>query len=169
MSETMKIPYNTWGGVNVLNGETSAVSRTYTVDNPYTIQNLQFNCRVNSFINIEDTRTIVMNMANYARLNIANYNIITSIPEEHSPNSINTSLAQDWYSAFNNCRSIINLPDPFYDTSNATNMSYMIRTCLNLTTVPNFDTSNVTDMSSMFSSCYNISTVPNFDTSNECN
>ena len=108
-------------------------------------------------------------MRNYARNHIPNYNTITNIPEEHSPNSINTSLAQNWSNTFANCRNIINLPDPFYDTNNATNMSRMFAYCNNLTTVPNFDTSNVTNMTYMFINCHNLTTVPNFDTSNVTN
>ena len=108
-------------------------------------------------------------MANYAQLNISNYNTITSIPEEHSPNSINTSLAQDWSNAFYRCENITSLPDPFYDTSNASNMYAIFDSCKNLTTIPNFNTSNVTNMSYMFCDCYNLITVPNFNTSKVTN
>ena len=104
-------------------------------------------------------------MAYYARNNIPNYQNITEITSGHLPTDINTSLAQNWYSAFNNCRNLTSLPDPFYDTSNATNMSWMFWSC-NLTSVPNFDTSNVTDMSLMFSRCTSLTTIPIFDTSN---
>ena len=105
-------------------------------------------------------------MARYAEYNIPNYRKITSIPDEHSPNSINTNLAQDWNNAFYNCRNLTNLPDPFYNTSNATNMYYTFSDCRNLTTIPNFDTSNVTSMYGMFYYCNNITTSPNFNTSN---
>ena len=108
-------------------------------------------------------------MANYAQLNIPNYNTITSIPEEHSPNSINTSLVQDWHNAFYNCENLNSLPNSFYNTSNAINMSDIFRNCKSLTTVPNFDTSNVTNMTRMFTFCYNLTTIPNFDTSNVTN
>lgn len=61
-------------------------------------------------------------MANYASLSIPNYVRITKIPSGHLPTDINTSGAQNWYKAFYWCRNLTSLPDPFYDTSNATNM-----------------------------------------------
>ena len=111
-----------------------------------------------------DTRPVITNMAEYARFGFGVR--VTEIPSGHLPTDINTSLAQDWYRAFNNCRYLTSLPDPFYDTSNATSMEDMFGYCFKLTTVPNFNTSNVTDMSMMFESCRNLITVPNFDTSN---
>ena len=110
-------------------------------------------------------------MRYYARNNIPNYNTITSIPSGHLPSNINTSLAKDWYSAFYTCWKFTSLPDPFYDTSNATNMAYMFFYCRNLITVPNFDTSNVTDISGMFSSCRNLISLPDpfYNTSNATN
>ena len=164
-------------GGRSLSRTTTLSSSPQRVDNPYTIANLQYNCKVNSFINIEDTRTVVTRMWRYAKYNIPNYTTITSIPEEHSPNSINTSLAQNWCYAFGGdiasykdaCISLTNLPDPFYDTNNATDMNFMFFGCENLTTVPNFDTSNVINMNGMFYNCFNITTVPNFDTSNVTN
>ena len=159
MSTNSTIPYNTWGG------GVSTYSTTPTrVDNPYTISNLQFNCKINSYVNA-DNRTVITDMAYYAG-NIPGYDSITSIPSGHLPTDINTSLAQTWFSAFGSCQSLKELPDPFYDTSNATDMGEMFYVCENLVTIPNFDTSNVTDMSSMFGSCTNLTTVPNFDTSN---
>ena len=112
-----------------------------------------------------------MNMHNYAYNNIPNYRNITSIPEEHSPSSINTSLVQDWSNAFGSsyyytCENLISLPNPFYDTSNATVMSGMFYYCRDLTTVPNFDTSKVINMSHIFYYCDSLTTVPDFDTSN---
>ena len=53
-----------------------------------------------------------------------------------------------------------------FDTSNATDMSYMFQDCPNLTTVPLFETSNVTNMFGLFQGCTNLTTVPLFDTSN---
>ena len=134
------------------------------MDNPYTITNLWYNCKVNSHIGIYVP--VITNMANYARLNIPNYNTITSIPSGHLPSDINTSTAQNWYSAFDNCQNLTSLPDPFYDTNNATDMVYMFFNCHNLTTIPNFNTSKVTSMLQMFGGCDNLTTVPNFDTSN---
>ena len=134
------------------------------VENPYTISNLQFNCKINSSINI-DNRPVITNMANYARLNIPNYITIASIPSGHLPTDINTSLAQNWYSAFGGLdlpaigfigMQLTSLPDPFYNTSNAIDMNIMFFGCYNLTTVPNFDTSKVTYMNDIFYQCTNI-------------
>ena len=115
---------------------------------------------------MEKQPTIILNMYNYASANIPNYNKITEIPNEYSPEWLNTSLAQDWSYAFSNCRNLISLPDPFYNTSNATNMNNMFYYCDELTIIPNFNTSNATNMSSMFSSCYYLTSIPNFYTSN---
>ena len=171
MSESMKIPYNTWGGVP--QSKTSQASRSLTIsagEVPYNYTPLTSNLYISSDLTDVEPLPLIMNMANYARLNIPNYNTITSIPEEHLPNSINTSLAQNWSYAFNNCRRLTNLPDPFYNTSNATNLYGMFGTCNSyLTTIPNFDTSNVTDMSRMFYYCYRLSNIPNFNTNNVIN
>ena len=164
---------------------------TSVVNNPYNMKNIQYNIRINAWVL---DNSYVTNMADYARRSISNYSRINSIPEEHLPNAINTSLAQNWSGAFEWCQKLINFPDPFYNTSNATNMSRMFFYCDNVTTIPNFDTSNVTDMSEMFSkyaypnsklksipnfntskvtnmnemlySCSGINNIPNFDTSN---
>ena len=158
MSTNSTIPYNTWGGV-------STYSTTPTqVENPYTISNLQVNYKVNSSINI-DNRTVITNMVNYAKNNIPNHTRIVSIPSGHLPSDLDTSTAQNWRYAFAACPELISLPDPFYNTSNAIDMSWMFAVCFELTTVPNFDTSNVTNMAAMFRECYRLTTIPNFNTS----
>ena len=57
-----------------------------------------------------------------------------------------------------------------WDTSKVTNMKYMFKSCINLTSidVSNFDTSNVTNMQHMFDDCHNITSLnlSNFDTRN---
>ena len=116
-------------------------------------------------------------MHEYALDNITDYGGIAEIPEGHLPTDINTTYAQDWTRSFGLYigGSNTNLPDPFYDTSNATNMQNMFSYCGSfnenggLKTVPNFDTSNVTDMSYMFNVCNRIKTVPNFNTSKVVN
>lgn len=108
-------------------------------------------------------------MAYYAQNNIPDYSKITKIPSGHLPTDINTSLAQDWSHVFSYCYNLTSLPEPFYDTSNATNMYQAFEYSYSLTTIPNFDTSNVTNMSRMFRQCYNLITIPNFDTSNVTN
>lgn len=61
----------------------------------------------------------------------------------------------------------INLTEiPLFDTSNVTNMSYMFSGNINLTKIPLLDTSNVTDMSFLFQNCSNLKNIPLLDTSN---
>ena len=122
MSNTNTIPYNTWGGGRSLYRTTTLSSSPQRVDNPYTIANFQYNCKVNVFLY---DNSYITNMRRYAQRNIPNYNTITSIPSGYLPTDINTSLAKDWAYAFNDCSNLTSLPDPFYDTSNATNMSDM--------------------------------------------
>ena len=55
---------------------------------------------------------------------------------------------------------------PLIDTSNVTDMSYMLAYCNNLQTMPMINTSNVTDMHYMFYSCGNLQRIPLIDTSN---
>ena len=167
MSESMKIPYNTWGGVP--QSKTSQASRSLTIsagEVPYNYTPLTSNLYISSDLTDEESIPLIMNMRYYARNNIPNYSSITEIPSGHLPTDINTSAAQNWSGAFSYCNALTTLPGPFYDTSNATNMGSMFIFCYNLSTVPDFDTGNVTDMSDMFSGCANITTVPNFDTGN---
>ena len=176
MSESMKIPYNTWGGVP--QSKTGQASRGLTINNgevPYNYSPLTSNLYISS--DLTDKRPILYidNMSYYARNNIPNYGSITSIPEEHSPNSINTSLAQNWSNAFFDSGKLENFPDPFYNTSNAIDMSNMFNFCggfydyEGVTSIPNFNTSNVINMSHMFNCCNRLLLVPNFDTSNVIN
>ena len=55
---------------------------------------------------------------------------------------------------------------PFFDTSNATDMSYMFEGCSSLTSIPRLDTSNVTDMNVMLADCKLLTSIPQLDTSN---
>lgn len=78
-----------------------------------------------------------------------------------------SSMFSNWNPLFQN-RSHLDLRN--FDTSNATNMSYMFGTCgfttLDLTS---FDTSKVTDMSGMFHNCMALKTIyvsDKWDTSN---
>jgi surface protein len=52
------------------------------------------------------------------------------------------------------------------NTTGITNMAFMFKSCLSLTTFTLFDTSSVTDMRAMFFYCTSLTTVPLFDTSN---
>lgn len=54
----------------------------------------------------------------------------------------------------------------FEDTSNVTDMSYMFRSCSNITSIPPLDTSNVTSMKSTFEACSSLTSIPQLDMSN---
>ena len=158
---TKTIPYNTYGTV------TTRASVTIPASNvPYTYEPLKSDLYIASDLTNVAPKPVITNMYEYAQRNIPNYQNITEIPSGHLPTDINTSLANNWCIAFRNCSNLKSLPDPFYNTNNATNMYGMFLFCTNLTTMPNFDTGNVTNMYWMFASCRNLNTVPNFDTSN---
>ena len=159
---TKTIPYNTYGTV------TTRASVTIPASNvPYTYSPLKSDLYIASDLTDVAPKPVITSMANYARLNIPNYQNITEIPSGHLPTDINTSTAQNWDSAFRNCRNIKSFPEPFYDMSNATNTSYMFAYCWNLTSLPNTlnTTNKLINTRNMFSGCPNITTVPNFDTS----
>lgn len=64
-------------------------------------------------------------------------------------------------------RGNINLTEiPLLDTSNVTNISYMFQNCTNLKNIPLLDTSNVIDMKGMFQDCSSLKTIPMLNTSN---
>ena len=158
---TKTIPYNTYGTV------TTRASVTIPASNvPYTYSPLKSDLYIASDLTNVAPKPVITNMYRYAQRSIPDYQNITEIPSGHLPEDLNTSIAQSWSYAFGGCNNLTLLPDPFYDTSNATNMHGMFQFCKNLTTMPNFDTSNVTNMYWMFTSCRNLTTVPNFDTSN---
>ena len=169
LTNSASIPYGTWGG-----GRSLTQSKTISISAnniPYTYSPLVSDIYISTDMTdvAPDTRPVVTNMANYAENNIPRYSRITSIPSGHLPTDINTSLAKDWYSAFDWCGNLTSLPDPFYNTSNAVNMYRLFFYCNSLTTIPNFDTSNVTDTGDMFFECRYITTVPNFNTSKVTN
>ena len=158
---TKTIPYNTYGTV------TTRASVTIPASNvPYTYSPLKSDLYIASDLTDVAPKPVITSMALYAQNNIPNYNTITEIPSGHLPENLNTSSAEDWGSAFYSCNNVLEFPDPFYDTSSATEMDWMFTGCKNITTVPNFDTSKVTNMRAMFRDCSNLTTVPNFDTSN---
>ena len=167
LTNSASIPYGTWGGGRSL---TQSKSISIPANNvPYTYGPLIRDIYIGSDLTDTEPLPVILNMAYYARNNISNYQNITEISSGHLPTDINTSLAKDWSCAFNSCKKLISLPDPFYNTSNATNMVDMFNGCTNLTTIPNFDTSKVISISYMFNNCSNLTTIPNFDTSNVTN
>ena len=61
----------------------------------------------------------------------------------------------------------INLTEiPLFDTSNVTNISFLFQNCSNLKNIPLLDTSNVIDMKGMFQDCSSLKTIPMLNTSN---
>ena len=83
--------------------------------------------------------------------------------------NLDTGLVINMDSMFYGSDNVTNLDLSNFDTSNVTNMNYMLN-CESLTNlnIRNFDTSNVTDMSYMFYECNNLISLDlsNFDTSN---
>lgn len=55
---------------------------------------------------------------------------------------------------------------PLFDTSNVTNISFLFQNCSNLKNIPLLDTSNVIDMKGMFQDCSSLKTIPMLNTSN---
>ena len=54
---------------------------------------------------------------------------------------------------------------PFFDTSNATSLSYLFQNCSSLTTVPSIDTSKATNVVGQFTGCSSLTAVPPLDLS----
>jgi surface protein len=52
------------------------------------------------------------------------------------------------------CYSLVSIPQ--IDTSNVTDMSYMVSNCNSLVSIPQLDTQNVTNMGKMFNNCYSL-------------
>ena len=70
-------------------------------------------------------------------------------------------------SLFAGCEALVSAPD--LDTSQVTNMRYMLYACRALTSVPELDTSQVTDMYGMFANCSSLTSIPAMDTSQVTN
>lgn len=80
-----------------------------------------------------------------------------------------TSSATNVSYMFNDCKSLIDLPETM-DISNATYVSALFYNCEQLTHIPNLITRpNLTDISYMFSGCKNIETLPLIDTHSTTN
>ena len=176
MMKNYKAPFYMGGGT-----ETELVKfnlqRFATVDNPY-IDNLEERLEISSLI-----KKALVSLTYYARDNIANYQTITTIPQENieylsgglaasscicmfenckqltsipwNEFDIDTSKVTNMTSMFQNCEALTSLNLSSFDTSKVTNMRYMFYNCIALTSLDlsNFDTSKVTNMSSIFNSC----------------
>ena len=75
-----------------------------------------------------------INMYEYAKRMIPNYQNITEIPDGHLPKDLDPYGYEDnWSNAFNNCRNLTSLPDPFYNWNGTTNIHRIFYYCSNLT------------------------------------
>ena len=104
-----------------------------------------------------------INMYEYAKRMIPNYQNIAEIPDGHLPKDLDPYGYEDnWYNAFNDCRNLTSLPDPFYNWNGAANIQRIFCYCNNLNcSIPNIPDS-VTDMSYAFYNCRNLTgSIPN--------
>ena len=79
----------------------------------------------------------------------------------------NTTGVTDIHYIFKNCVNLTTVA--LFDTSSVTDMSEMFRGCSSLTNTPLFDTSKVTNTFYMFQGCSNLTSIPLFNTSNITN
>ena len=138
------------------------------VTNPYEIN--PFNKNYNTKADISSA---LVDLSNYARDNIQDYQSITEIPQENL-NYLNSGLtASNMRYMFNKCNNLQSIPKLNIDTSQCTNMNSMFSSCEALTTIDlsNFNTSKVTDMGYMFQFCKALTSLDlsNFDTSSVTN
>lgn len=69
-----------------------------------------------------------------------------------------------WDGLFGNCTDLLEVIGA--NTTNITDMKWILSYCSNLTSVSLFDTSNVIDIHSMFNGCTSLISIPLFNTSN---
>ena len=174
------MPHSTWGGGT----ETKLdLQRFANVSNPYTDE-LEEKLLISSFID-----KALVDLSYYARDNIANYETITTIPQENieylssglaasscegmfyncnaltsiswNEFNIDTSKCSTTINMFDNCISLTSLNLSNFDTSKVTSMYQMFYYCFALTSLnlSNFDTSKVTDMNDMFNECKSLQEI----------
>ena len=143
------------------------LQRFAEVSNPYTDE-LEEKLLISSFI-----KKALVDLSDYAQNNIANYQTITTIPQENTEYLSSGLTASNCQTMFNNCKQLTSIPwnDFNIDTSQCTNMRYMFYNCRTLTSLDlsSMDTSQVTDMNDMFYYCSSLTNLDlsNFDT-NQC-
>jgi len=142
------------------------LQRFAQVDNPY-----EFDIDTDK---LADSIALI-DLAYYARDNIANYQTITEIPQENIEYLSSGLSAGSCYSMFMYCRQLTSIPWNEFniDTSQVTDMSYMFYSCRDLTSLDlsNIDTSKVTNMCYMFDTCRGLTSLDlsNIDTSKVTN
>lgn len=80
---------------------------------------------------------------------------------------VDTSLAQNAISMFQECSSLKSVP--LFDTSNVTMMMDMFNNCQTIETIPLYNTHKVTNMMRMFYNCQHLKSIPLLDTSSVTN
>ena len=80
---------------------------------------------------------------------------------------IDTSGATIMNGMFRSCKSLISIPQ--LDTSSVTSMNTMFSGCRSLVSIPQLNTSSVTSMDSMFQNCSSLVSIPQLDTSKVTN
>ena len=105
----------------------------------------------------------MVDLSNYAIINIANYQTVTEIPQENIEYLSSGLAASNCYNMFTFCNKLEYIPWNEFniDTSYCINMGYMFTACTALTSLnlSNFDTSKVTDMEYMFSGCKSLQEI----------
>ena len=83
------IPYSTWGGGTASLGVTTraGTNPTNVVNNPYNMNNIQYNIKINAWVL---DNSYVTNMWGYFNAHVDNYDELTEIPNGYLPNQINT-------------------------------------------------------------------------------
>lgn len=106
----------------------------------------------NYTVNIITKGVELVDLHNYARENIPDYENVTEIPPENLEYLTSGLKASRIDGLFNGCVRLTTIPNLNIDTSQCTNMGYMFNTCSYLTSldVSWIDTSNATDISYMF-------------------
>lgn len=111
-----------------------------------------------------------VDLSNYAKKYIPNYQTITEIPEENLKYLQSGLKANNMNNMFYYCKNLVTIPKLDIDTSKVTSMSGVFGSCNNLTNLDlsNFNTSNVTYMGTMFSICNSLTSLnlSSFNTSN---
>ena len=106
----------------------------------------------------DDSSTTRFLPKNTTKLFFQSYEHLIAIPK------INTSSVTDSFNAmFNNCYSLITIPE--LGTSSVTTFRYSFNCCYSLKNIPNLDASNCKDFDYAFRDCYSLTTIPELDTS----
>ena len=151
-----KAPFYMGGGTETKLKEFD-LQRFAEVDNPYeTIIS-------SNIITSGSIQQPLVYLSYYARDNIANYETITTIPQENIEYLSSGLSASNCRGMFHRCSALISIPWNEFniDTSQVIDMSYMFYYCRALTSLDlsNFNTSKVTSMGTMFRQCLRLKEI----------